>query len=209
MWEEFIEATKTIQRLDYTWRYSTIPIVFPENVATHSYAVVAYSALIHRQLHPDDMLTLSYILLTATVHDIAESHCSDIVRTFKYRTKNLKNAIDEAEEIVIEEDFPSTLRDLYKLAQTTPQDKRDYVKAVVKTADFVSLYNLMRREFLRGNREITPFYLRMIEDLKMAGANQRKASFPEADALADLYTYLHEKSQELFNQSQCKMILNI
>jgi 5'-deoxynucleotidase YfbR-like HD superfamily hydrolase len=167
MWEEFIETTHETQRMDYVQRYSSIPITIPESVSTHSYWVAMYSAMIHQLLNPNDTVTLCACVMQALVHDTPESQVGDFVRTFKYRTKALKQAIDEAENCIIDEFGPS-LKALLNVSSTLSKEcgHSDYVKSVVKAADFMSLHNYMVRELVRGNREIIPFYDRMISDLK-------------------------------------------
>jgi len=179
MWEEFIVAAHECQRLDYTLRYSTIPIVVSESVSTHSYWVAVYAAMIHTALNPDDTDTLAACVTQAIIHDIIEGIGSgDIVRTFKYRTKKLKEAIDEAEIQVMEESPPS-LKRLFSVVNSLYEKtgKADYVKSVVKAADFMSLHNFMIREVERGNREITPFYKRMIQDLRDMVKNNQGIKF--------------------------------
>lgn len=166
MWGEFIETTRECQRMDYVWRYGTIPIVVPENVSTHSYWVATYSAMIHQSLAPNDVVTLAACVIRAIVHDTQEKESGDFVRTFKYRTKALKREIDEAEKQIVDEFGPS-MKALHA-ASNNLADKcghSEYVNAVVKAADFMSLHNFMVREIMRGNREITPFFKRMVSDL--------------------------------------------
>lgn len=170
-WAEFINTAREYQRLDYVPRYSTIPILTPESVSTHSYWVTVYAAMIHQALDPHDTETLAAIITSALIHDSPEVESSDIVRTFKYKTHTLKNAIDEAEEEIVK-DFGPSLKALVNVSKmlSVKNGKKDYVKAVVKAADFMSLHNFMVREYSRGNREITPFYQRMISDFRAMAA---------------------------------------
>jgi len=179
MWEEFITSTHECQRLDYTPRYSTIPIVTQESVSTHSYWVTVYTAMIHTALDPNDTDTLAACLTHAITHDILEGIGSgDIVRTFKYRTKALKEAIDEAENQIMEES-PLSLKRLFSIVNSLREKtkKSDYINSVVKAADFMSLHNFMIREVERGNREIKPYYERMIKDLRSMEENNRGVIF--------------------------------
>ena len=51
----------------------------------------------------------------------------------------------------------------------------EYVESVVKAADFLSLYQYMRREAARGNLEIIPFFVKMMGDLaEMVRRNEGK-----------------------------------
>jgi len=179
MWEEFISATHECQRLDYTPRYSTIPVVTQESVSIHSYWVTVYTAMIHTALNPDDIDTLAACLTHAITHDMIEGIGSgDIVRTFKYRTKALKEAIDEAESQVMDES-PLSLKRLFSIVSSLKKktEKTDYIDSVVKAADFMSLHNFMIREVDRGNREIEPYYERMIQDLQSMADKNREVHF--------------------------------
>lgn len=180
-WQEFIDSTHDAQRLDYVWRYSTIPIAVPENVSTHSYWVATYSAIIHCMHDCNDTKTLAACVLTALVHDLTESMVGDFVRVFKYKTKALKSAIDEAESLMKKEFGPS-FEALFQLTDDLCNEKKSYVNAVVKAADFMSLHNFMIRELKRGNREIMPFFKRMIDDLDMMTKENENVVFKTNDA---------------------------
>jgi 5'-deoxynucleotidase YfbR-like HD superfamily hydrolase len=165
-WTNVIDAISgDVRRLSYVVRYSSIPISVPENVAEHSYWVALFAAVIHKTLHPGDYEGVGPVVLGAILHDTAECVTGDLVRTFKYSSDKLRQAIDEAEQVAVAK-FPSPILNVYDLQQQIQFKKKDYVKQVVKAADFMSLMQYMVREVRRGNREIiNPFYLRMEEDL--------------------------------------------
>ena len=193
MRENLLKASKEIQRLDYVWRYSTIPISVPENVSGHSYAVTAYSAMICQETFPDNYDILCACIMHAIVHDIAEGIGSgDIVRTFKYRTKALKNAVDEAEDQVIAESSDH-IRNLFSTANRLSEkcENKSIVKAIVKAADFMSLYNFMTREIDRGNNEILPFFEIMEQDLVEMTYQTSNSQNNDIQKLSSLY---HEMS---------------
>jgi 5'-deoxynucleotidase YfbR-like HD superfamily hydrolase len=186
--------------LDYVWRYSTIPISVPENVSTHSYWVATYSAMIHQSLNPDDHITLSACVLQALIHDMPESQIGDFVRTFKYRSESLKKSIDEAEEEIIKE-FGKPIQILYEVTNKLVEisGKKQYVKDVVKAADFLSLHNFMVREITRGNHEILPFYKRMVDDLEKMTYN--KTSHEASESLSMFYLALKNNAERILNSS--------
>jgi 5'-deoxynucleotidase YfbR-like HD superfamily hydrolase len=183
MWEEFIETARECQRMDYVWRFGTIPISVPENVSTHSYWVATYSAMIHQSMAPDDVVTLAACVMKAIVHDTQEKESGDFVRTFKYRTKALKREIDEAEKQIVEEFGPS-MKALHVASESLTEKCGNgaYVNAVVKAADFMSLHNFMVREIMRGNREIVPFFKRMVSDLDEMIEKSLGATFKVGDS---------------------------
>lgn len=184
-------STGDVRRLSAVWRYSSIPVAVRENVAEHSYWVAMYGAMIHRAMDPD-VSTLGQIVLRSLVHDLGECVTGDVVRVFKYATPELKAEVDRAEAILAGRFHPA-LRDLVAFIESTgahPGTPWDgYVKAVVKAADFLSLFQYMRREASRGNLEIIPFYNRMVVDfadmadtsgVSDASGGVKDARFPES-----------------------------
>ena len=188
-WAEVVEtASGDVRRLSYVTRYSSIPVNIAENVAEHSFYVGLYSVLVHKCMRPNDDETIGAILLKSITHDLAECITGDIVRTFKYSSIELKSAIDKAEEKIINQ-FPLSVTNLLKKTQDILSDgNENYVKAVVKAGDFMSLHQYMIREVRRGNREIIhPFYMRMIEDLSETASDHKKSDNKEMCQLAGLY----------------------
>ena len=160
-------ASGDVRRLDYVIRYSSIPVNFKESVSAHSYWVSLYSLLIHRKISTDTSL-IGPILLKAVIHDVAEAKTGDLVRTFKYSLPELKEAVDKAEDLIVSS-FHDQISSLFGLfTSMVGTDDLKYVEAVVKAADFLSLQQFMNREWLRGNREITPFFERMLTELDSA-----------------------------------------
>ncbi len=165
-WSNVLEAASgDVRRLSSVIRYSSIPVNVPENVAEHSYWVCLYSVLIHQAVRPSDTGLIGPVLLKATVHDLAECMTGDIVRTFKYSSKSLREEINRAEEGIIRS-LPGPVQVLMNdLTSNIAGDDSEYIESVVKAADFLSLHQYMVREVRRGNREITRFYTRMEEEL--------------------------------------------
>lgn len=159
-WSSLITASSgDIRRLSSVWRYSSIPISVPENVAEHSYWVAMYSAMIHKHIG-DNATLLGEIVLKGLTHDLAECVTGDIVRVFKYSSPELKKEINKA-EMKLSSSLPEIITTII------PSGVGKYVESVVKAADFLSLYQYMRREASRSNLEIIPFYERMTRDLCM------------------------------------------
>lgn len=191
-WDEFIDVTSgDIKRLDYVWRFSSIPISVPENVSSHTFWVCFYSLMLHRKLMPDDTMLVGAILTHALIHDICESCSGDFVRTFKYSSEVLKEAIDNAEKNIIKE-FHPMIRDLFSFASELSEGADEYVKQIIKAADFVSLYQFMNREINRGNLEIGPFVKRMKVDLEQMGKKIENHNDNNIRQLSHLY-YLMSK----------------
>jgi 5'-deoxynucleotidase YfbR-like HD superfamily hydrolase len=129
----------------------------------------------------------------AITHDSSESISGDVVRPFKYSSKELKLAIDNAESI-IKARLPSNIQklmDCHEIILKTlgrPEEAK-YVEDVVKAGDFLSLWMFMRREMMRGNREIFPFVDAMVVDLRSM-ADKFHESTPSNDYFSSLYLAL-------------------
>jgi 5'-deoxynucleotidase YfbR-like HD superfamily hydrolase len=167
-WASLIEASSgNMRRLSSVWRFSSIPVVGTENVAEHSYWVAIYAAMIHRHIAGENcMVLMSQILLKALTHDIGEANTGDVIRTFKYSTPELKKEIDRAEGILLK-NFPNEIANLFVETDGSCHNLDKYIEVMVKAADFLSLFQFMRREAMKSNYEIRPFFTRMCEDLNM------------------------------------------
>jgi 5'-deoxynucleotidase YfbR-like HD superfamily hydrolase len=171
-WKKFLlDDHAEIKRLNYVTRYSSIPSLYRESVSEHSYWVTLYSLLLHRQVTKaagvDSAADVEYrILKKALVHDIVESVTGDLVRTFKYSSTSLKQSVDEAEGLMVEKYMPGHIKNLIIESNNDESQDAKYMDAIVKAADFVSLFHYMHREYNRGNREIMPFLNRMKTDMK-------------------------------------------
>lgn len=191
-WAGVIRAsTGDVRRLSSVWRYSSVPVVVRENVAEHSYWVALYAAMIHLRMDPDKGI-LGRVVLASLVHDVGECVTGDVVRVFKYATPELKAEVDRAESILssrLEPEVRDLVSAIGSLANPSESQWDRYVKAVVKAADFLSLFQYMRREAARGNLEIIPFYNRMVNDfsdmmetsgVSLASDDVRQSRFPES-----------------------------
>lgn len=157
-----------MRRLSAVDRFSSIPVVVKENVAEHSFWVVLYSMMIHSEVSgPSE--AIRDVLAFAAVHDLPECLTGDVVRTFKYSSIAMRAAVDAAEAKLVER-LPKAILALYEAASAAAADLAQspngwYVNDVVKAADFLSLYQYMWRERMKGNREIDQFFLRMRRDV--------------------------------------------
>lgn len=209
-WKPLLEAASSdIRRLDYVTRYSSIPVTVPENDSTHMYWVSIYSMMIHRRLNgPKELDAL--IMQHALTHDALECLSGDIVRTFKYSSEEFRAAVNRAEQ-GLASCLPAEVRSLLDEVHLhitsfgeSHHWKGDYVKDVVKAADFMSLYQYMWREKKRGNSEIDPFFGRMIDDLKAMAEKLRSKEGPREGAgfytksLASLYGHMAEGFAQRF-----------
>lgn len=145
-------------------RFSSVPVVFHESVSQHSFWVAAYAVMIGRALGEPGPV-VGALAAEAIVHDMAECVTGDVVRTFKYSTPELKAAVDGAEDRLVG-GLPDEVRDLFAAArELVPDGSSERVREIVKAADWLSLFQYMRREAARSNWDIIPYYRRMQDDL--------------------------------------------
>jgi 5'-deoxynucleotidase YfbR-like HD superfamily hydrolase len=123
--------------------------------------------MVHKEVSRENFQEhFGYVALYAILHDAAECVTGDVVRVFKYTTPELKQEIDRAEGILFANLVPE-VRQLFNFFNNqTDHTVQKYVKDIVKVADFLSLLQFMRREAMRGNLEIYPYFGRMITDLE-------------------------------------------
>lgn len=163
LWQPVLKATSSdVRRLSYVDRFSSIPVLIRENTAEHLTYTALYAILIHNELEGDSELDAP-ILMHALTHDLSDSIGGDLVRTFKYSSSEFTQAVHKAEEKVLEKISPK-LFDLCEYHKNWME--RSYIELVVKAADFVSLYQYIWREKNMGNKEIEPFFKRMLIDMK-------------------------------------------
>jgi 5'-deoxynucleotidase YfbR-like HD superfamily hydrolase len=163
-WASLIQTTTDdVKRLTAVVRYSSIPVAVYENVAEHSFWVSLYSVMIAKTLGADRDVQ-GQVALFGTLHDLAECVTGDVVRPFKYSSQEFKEAVDRAEASMIGELPP----EVSSLMSDMDEIRSEYIRAIVKAADWLSVYQYMRREASRGNLEIIPFFMRMVKDLESA-----------------------------------------
>lgn len=168
-WVDVLKAgTEDVRRLDSVTRFSSIPVTFAETTTTHSYWVTLYSLMIWQVLEAygwkSGLPDLGEVLRYAVSHDAPESVTGDVVRTMKYSSKKMKEAVDEAEVVLVKKLMAGHVQAAISF---TPSPA---AKAIVKAADWFALWQFMRREAARMNLEIIPFYNRMVRDLLDAEA---------------------------------------
>lgn len=201
-WKGLIgDVAGDVRRLDYVNRYSSIPVVHQESVASHSYWVTVYSLLIHREMFPGMGDMERAIVVHALTHDMGECVTGDLVRTFKYSDPALKKAADAAEERLAAR-LPNRIQSLFKTVEEAKAGPDfAYIKDVTKAADFLSLTLYMNRELVRGNQEILPFFERMEQDLQIASndlvTRSGKGGGPYLEELSRVYDAMHATARDL------------
>ncbi len=79
-------------RLKHTIRYSSVPVLVPENVAEHSFwtAIIAVTIAIEMQMSKQE---IGKVALKSLLHDIEESMTGDLIRDMKYHDEETREAI--------------------------------------------------------------------------------------------------------------------
>jgi 5'-deoxynucleotidase YfbR-like HD superfamily hydrolase len=91
--------------LEHTKRYSMVPVIHPESVATHSF-FVALGVLLLRNTYKFDVQKAALIALC---HDLAEMDISDVNHLVKKTYPAVAKALQDAEEQIIK-GFPDEVR---------------------------------------------------------------------------------------------------
>lgn len=165
-WDSVVRASSgSVRRGSSVWRYSSIPVSQYENIIEHTGYVAIFAAMIGRKLGVGNDV-LGAVAMKALVHDLDECVTGDVVRTFKYSSPEFKDAVDKASREMASTALDLEVRDLLVVTERMGRSTRkgQLVKDIVKAADFMSLYQYMRREAARHNFEIIPYYKRMLED---------------------------------------------
>jgi 5'-deoxynucleotidase YfbR-like HD superfamily hydrolase len=164
-----VVASSDVRRLSYVTRYQSIPVSVFENTAEHLFWTVLYAMMIHREMEGPRNLDAP-LMLHALTHDMADCLGAELVRVFKYAIPELPATIRKAEQAVL----AKMDRRILDLSQEPVEQNNGYgwyIKAVVKAADFLSVYEYVWREKCRGNKEIQPFFERMRADMNTMSSN--------------------------------------
>lgn len=145
--------------LRYVNRFSTSRCIRPENVAEHSYYVCLYGWMLVRvaiqnlELLPESARALTQeVLEKAVLHDIEECRTGDIHRPFKYSHPELKQALDQAADIAVEQicerlftpEGPDHPRRLVYVWKTSKDDSLS--GKILRLADFLSVLSFVMQE---------------------------------------------------------------
>jgi 5'-deoxynucleotidase YfbR-like HD superfamily hydrolase len=176
------QLTGPIRRLHHVERFSSVPVLHAENVAEHSWLVAFICILIYQDQAamderspgpPDDLpcvfkdLDLGVVLPRAICHDISESMSGDIIRSFKYSSKQLAEAMRDADD-------KNTWRftrelgpggdQLYSYWRDAKSISGDRNCELLAFADVVAVVIKCAEEFWLGNRHLNAICKRAYED---------------------------------------------
>ncbi len=96
--------TSIIRRLSHIKRFSSFPVNRQENVSEHSFWVSIYAYIVALYFIEQNInVNCSKVCLKATLHDLEESMTGDIIRTFKYKSKEFREQSKKTERVLVAE----------------------------------------------------------------------------------------------------------
>ena len=88
----------TLRRMHHVRRYSSIPLIHPENVAEHSWQITMLGYLIGLDLQDRGItIAMEMLLRRLLMHDLSEALSGDIIRSFKHSNPKLLKEINDAD----------------------------------------------------------------------------------------------------------------
>lgn len=155
----FEVMTGPIARMSYVSRYSSFPANRRENVAEHSWWVAFIAMLIGKDLYYNHKVDvkLETLMLRAVLHDISECMSGDVIRSYKHKNEDIRDAMAEADGLATEElvvewgGVGNSVRHFWASAKAD-----DIEGEIVAFADMASVVFYCREEDRSGNRAIRP-----------------------------------------------------
>ena len=144
--------------LSCTYRYATLPMISPENVAEHSWYVSYYSLcigsyLVERGYNDIDMIKL---LSLSILHDLPEAYTGDFINRVKHsKHADLSHELNSLEKRIVEREsvsmeLPKNVTD--SLTESVTHGKETNHVMIFKVCDTLALMTKMVRETMLGNR---------------------------------------------------------
>lgn len=99
-------------------RYSSIPVIKPELVSTHSWQMAILGMLIGYDLNEEEPHTVDVgeVVKRCVVHDLSEAMSGDIIRTYKHGSPAMERACQEAD-----------VQNMHKLTREFGRDVGDHI----------------------------------------------------------------------------------
>lgn len=147
----------SLRRMHHIQRFSSMPVIKQENVATHSWQAALVGYLVATDLHQQGVtIDVGEVVVRCTLHDISEAMSGDIIRTYKHASKVMLDACSQADE-----------QNTYKLTRQLGGDVGDdtftyWCKAkdgtlegdVVRLADVLCVVTYCAEEYHMGNKRL-------------------------------------------------------
>lgn len=181
----------SIRRLSHVNRYSSVPVQRRESVADHTCHVCLYALLIGKSIQADSGISVDFgqLLTTGLVHDLDEALTGDFLRTVKYETPGLRDALNGASVRVIQK-MEKDLN-VSGLLGDWEDAKDDTIEGqILALADLLSVASYIIEETYSGNRHIIGIYPELIDYLDKL-LNDSEQLHPR------LFTYVVQTTQYL------------
>lgn len=139
-------------RLSHVFRYSSLPVNRPENVAEHSFYVSLYSLALAKQLEEIGVeVNKAKLLESAILHDLDEAMSGDFLRAVKYGIPGLKEALDDASN-----SFFLTICDSLGISSVNPKEFKsdDHEGHILAYVDLLCVVQYAVKELISGNRHM-------------------------------------------------------
>lgn len=167
-------------RMAHVNRYSSFPLIRPENVAEHSWWVTFISMLIGEDMNyrwtPEcgrDWVNVGLLLERALVHDLSECVSGDIIRSYKYSSEAVLAVLKHADTLNMEQmvdEFGS--QGSHVMFQWSTAKDDDIEGLIVRFADLAVVAFYVRDEYRTGNKAL----LAVLEDMYTKWFNALHAS---------------------------------
>lgn len=155
-----------VRNLSRIFRFSSMPIHEPENVAEHTFWVCWYSMQIaHWYLYFNDsthsqanfrIVNMKILYEMAIIHDIGECFTGDMIRPVKYSSPQFLEAYRamEAEGLVeLGEQLPEPVLEATNRALNHKETKKSSIEVrILRLADLLSVWGKLVEEANLGNR---------------------------------------------------------
>ncbi len=148
-----------VRNLSRIWRYSSLPLHEPENVAEHNFWVAWNAMQIGHWLESEDdkimgeesILQLDWKIIyeLAIVHDFAECFTGDMIRPVKYSSTEFREAYRKLEDQAVAELLPQLPEPVRKATfrSLSAQETFNTLEVrIVKFADLLSVWNKLDEE---------------------------------------------------------------
>lgn len=161
-----------INRMAYTYRFSSVVVNKQESVAEHSWFVNWYSLLIAMDAAEYVDVDLLVLFSRGIIHDMDESVSGDCIRSFKYGSKKLKKEMEKVarlqfrplvEKVVGKKHTKKRVRYIMEY-----WDVKEFTveQFILKLADFLTVLMFAVREHELGNRKIERILLEVAGYIK-------------------------------------------
>lgn len=149
--------TGTLRRMHYVQRYSSVPVLNPENVAEHSWQIAMISYMLSMDINHNwqpATVDIEEVLVKAIVHDVSEALSGDIIRSYKHSSPAMRAACQEADRLNMAKLMDEVGREAgFQLTADWANAKDDSLEGeIVALADLLCVVSYCVNERTLGSR---------------------------------------------------------